>query len=283
MISQSELPVSHACETLSITRPTYYRWKAQDPKDPNRELKAVMHQISLESSCYGYRRMTKELRRRNHVVNHKKVRRLMKEEKLACKTKRKYKPITTQSNHGLPIYPNLVKGLEVTRLNQVWVSDITYIRLLSGFVYLAVIIDLCSRKCVVWALSRNVDTQLTLDALQMAIRERKHLGLMGLIHHSDQGVQYASQAYVDQLGKEGMLISMSRKANVYDNAWAESFMKTLKVEEVYMNEYETFEDVYVNIKQFIEEVYNKKRLHSGIGYLPPDEYEAEVLNTSVEA
>lgn len=283
MISNSDLPASHACDALCFSRPTYYRLKNQKTTDRNKDLRSIMHEISLEFPRYGYRRMTKELCRRDNIVNHKKVLRLMQEEKLACKKKKTYRPVTTQSNHGLAIYPNLVKDLVVTLPNQVWISDITYIRLAREFVYLAVILDLFSRKCVGWALSRNIDAQLTLDALNMAIKERKHLGLIGLIHHSDRGVQYVSSLYVERLEEEDIKISMSRKGNVYDNAWAESFMKTLKVEEVYMNEYETFDDVYINIKQFIEEVYNEKRLHSSIGYLPPNEYEKEVLNSSIEA
>lgn len=283
MISQTNLPASHACSMLSVSRPTYYRWKNQDCDDTDKELREIMHEIALEFPKYGYRRMVKELSRRDHTANHKKVLRLMREEKLTCKTRKRFNPVTTQSNHGLRVYPNLVKDLVVTKPNQVWVSDITYIRLQREFVYLAVIIDLFSRKCVGWSLSRNIDTQLALDALNMAIKARKHLGFAGLIHHSDRGVQYASSLYVTRLEQESIQISMSRKGNVYDNAWAESFMKTLKTEEVYMNEYETFDDVLLNIKRFIEEVYNEKRLHSSIGYLPPNEYEKEVLNTSIEA
>jgi len=170
-------------------------------------------------------------------------------------------------------------SLEVTGLNQLWVADITYIHLLREFVYLAVILDLFSRKCIGWSLSRDVDTYLTLGALNMAIKNRLHLGFTNLIHHSDQGVQYASDDYVKRLGELGIQISMSRRGNVYDNAFAESFMKTLKSEEVDMNEYETLADVQTNIKRFIEEVYNRKRLHSSIGYMAPEKFEQEVLNT----
>lgn len=284
MISRSSIPATDSCKALSLSRSTHYRWKnAPTREETDLDLRRMMHDIALEFPRYGYRRMTKELHRRDWPVNGKKVLRLMNEEKLTCKKKKQYRPITTQSDHGLPIYPNLVKDLEVTALNQVWVADITYIRLQREFVYLAAIIDLYSRKCIGWSLSRNIDAQLALNALDMAIRERKHLGLSGLIHHSDRGVQYASLAYVERLRQEGITVSMSRKGNVYDNAWMESFMKTLKVEEVYMNEYETFADVVENIKRFIEEVYNEKRLHSGIGYLPPNEFEKEVLNSSIEA
>ena len=189
--------------------------------------------------------------------------------------------MTTDSDHNYNIYPNLIKGIEVTGLNQVWVGDITYVQLLQGFVYLAAIIDIFSRKCIGWALGRNIDTLLVLEALNMAIRNRKHLGLNGLIHHSDRGVQYASNEYVDLLVQNGIRISMSASGNPYDNAFAESFNKTIKVEEVYINEYETFEDALKNIKHFIEVVYNKKRLHSSIGYVPPEEFEKGVLKAKL--
>lgn len=185
--------------------------------------------------------------------------------------------MTTDSNHNYNIYPNLIGNLEVTGLNQVWVADITYIRLVQEFIYLAAIIDIFSRKCIGWVLSREINTMLTLNALKMAISKRKSLGLKNLIHHSDRGVQYASNEYVELLQRYGIEISMSRGGNPYDNAFAETFMKTLKVEEVYINEYETFEDAYKNIKHFIDLVYNKKRLHSGLGYVPPEEFEKEVL------
>ena len=284
MIDNSPLSITHACSALEVGRRSYYVWKENiQLPDPDLKLRSVMHDIALEFPKYGYRRMTHELRRRNACANHKKVLHIMQEEKLTCKRKRAYTPITTQSGHGLTVYPNLVKDLAVIGPNHVWVSDITYIRLLREFVYLAVIIDLFSRKCVGWALSRNVDSQLALDALHMAIEKRELLGFSSLIHHSDRGVQYASATYVERLKQQGIKISMSGKGNVYDNAFAESFMKTLKVEEVYMNEYETFNDVYQNIKRFIEKVYNEKRLHSGIGYLPPNEYEKEALNKSIKA
>ena len=185
--------------------------------------------------------------------------------------------MTTDSKHGLPVYPNLAKSLVLTGLNQLWVSDITYVQLLHGFVYLAVVLDAFSRKCLGWQLSRSIDARLCLDALEMAFDSRKAMSLAGLIHHSDQGVQYASSDYVDALHARGVQISMSRKGNPYDNAKAESFMKTFKVEEVYVSEYESFQDALENIQRFLEVVYNKKRLHSSIGYLPPAEYEARIL------
>jgi len=193
--------------------------------------------------------------------------------------KKRFKLQTTNSNHGEKIYPNLAKTLEVTGMNQLWVADITYIQLSKEFVYLAVIIDVFSRRCIGWDLSRNIDTQLTLNALLKALQTRNKDDLKNLIHHSDQGVQYASMDYVNYLKDIGIQISMSRKGNPYDNAFAESFMKTLKYEEVYLNEYGRFNDAFENIEHFIEEVYNLKRLHSSIGYKSPVDFEkAKCLN-----
>jgi len=209
----------------------------------------------------------------------------MREENLLVRRK-KYKPKTTQSNHGLPKYSNLTKGFVLKNINQIWVADITYIVLGKGFVYLATIMDLYSRRCIGWALSRNPNTQLTLDALNMAIALRGKQNVKDCIHHSDQGVQYAAKDYVERLLDVGMKSSMGEKGNSYENAHAESFFKTLKNEEVWMNEYETMEDVYRNLKRFLEEVYNKKRLHSSIGYSTPIEFEkakTEGLNIKTEA
>ena len=265
MIEHTELPISKACETMEISRAGYYKWKNDGFVDQGDEyLRKEIEKILTEFPYYGYRRVRHELRRRKIIVNSKKVLRVMKKYNLICRRKKLFKPVTTQSDHNLKVYPNLIKDIEVTGLNQVWVSDITYIRLLHEFLYLAAIIDIYSRKCIGWALSRNIDSQLTVDALKMAISKRKNLGFNNLIHHSDRGVQYASEVYVDLLLKYGIKISMSRSGNPYDNAFMESFNKTIKVEEVYINEYETFEDAYKNIKHFIELVYNKKRLHSGL-------------------
>lgn len=278
MIEESKLPIVQACNAIAISKPTFYRWKNAKPA-VQEQILPLMQDIALEFPKYGYRRMTYELRNRGFVANHKKVLRIMRKNNLLCRRKKGFKPVTTNSNHNYEIYPNLAMGMEVTGLNQLWVADITYIHLLREFVYLAVILDLFSRKCIGWSLSRDIDTQLTLHALNMALAARKHLGFSDLVHHSDQGVQYASDDYVRRLGELGIQISMSRKGNVYDNAFAESFMKTLKSEEVDMNEYETLIDVQTNIKRFIEDVYNRKRLHSSIGYIPPEKFEQEVLNS----
>jgi putative transposase len=284
MMQRSNLPITKAATAFDVTARGYYKWKGKkEPSDLNAEIRKEIHTIAAEFPKYGYRRITHTLRRKDEQVNHKRVLRIMREENLLVRRK-KYKPKTTQSNHGLQKYSNLVKGLVLTRINQAWVADITYIRLLHEFVYLAVIMDLFSRRCVGWALSRNPNSQLTLDALNMAIVLRGNV--QGCIHHSDQGVQYAADDYVQRLQVVGMKPSMGEVGNSYDNAFAESFIKTIKNEEVWMNEYESLEDVYQNIQQFLEEVYNKKRLHSSIGYKPPIEFEnekKEVLNTCIEA
>jgi len=279
MINKNEISVKRACSAFQVSKSRFYEWKKKGKQeDLDKYLRKEIESIATEFPFYGYRRVSKELGRRDLLVNHKKVLRLMKEDNLICRRKKAFRPVTTDSDHNYNIYPNLIKNIKVTGLNQVWVSDITYIRLFNGFVYLAAIIDIFSRKCIGWALGRDIDSMLTISALSMAIANRKHLGFIILIHHSDRGVQYASNDYIEILKKNGIKVSMSASGNPYDNAFAESFNKTIKVEEVYMNEYETFEDAYKNIKKFIEAVYNKKRLHSSIGYVPPEEFEREVLN-----
>jgi transposase InsO family protein len=282
MIDKNEIFVRNACTAFQISKSSYYNWKNKDKQtDLDKYLRKEIQGIALEFPFYGYRRISKELRRRELMVNHKKVFRIMKEDNLTCRRKKAFKPVTTQSDHNYNIYPNLIEDIKVTGLNQVWVSDITYIRLLQEFIYLAAITDIFSRKCIGWDLGRNIDNMLTLNALNIAINSRKKFGFNNLIHHSDRGVQYASNDYIELLEKNGIKISMSRSGNPYDNAFAESFNKTIKVEEVYINEYETFEDALKNIKHFIEIVYNKKRLHSSIGYIPPEEFEREVLKIRV--
>ena len=280
MIKKNEISVRGACTALAVGKSSFYDWKGKSQSVWNdKPLRSEIQGISLEFPFYGYRRITKELHRREIAANHKRVLRMMREDNLLCRRKRAFKPVTTQSDHSCKIYPNLAKELEVTGLNQLWVSDITYIRMPNGFIYLAAIEDVFSRKCIGWSLGNDIDARLALDALEMALEKRKVLGFDSLVHHSDRGVQYASDVYVQMLTEHGIHLSMSRSGNPYDNAFAESFNKTLKVEEVYINEYETFEDAYKNIKHFIELVYNKKRLHSSIGYIPPEEFEREVLKT----
>ena len=221
--------------------------------------------------------MTKELARRGTQVNHKRVLTLMRKENLLCRIKQRFVH-TTDSRHGLPIYPNVARTLLVTRPNELWVADITYVRLLRGFAYLAVILDAFSRRAIGWAISMHIDTKLSLAALTMALETRSLVP--GLVHHSDRGVQYASSDYVTLLKSKNIVISISRKGNPYDNAKAESFMKTLKSEEVSLNDYESFSDAKQNIEHFISLVYNNKRLHSSLGYQTPVEFEAHYINRS---
>ena len=276
MIDRNEAPLSKACRALGVSRSGYYKWKKKKP-DPEKWIRPAIQAIALEFSKYGYRRITKELHRRGFIINHKRVLRIMREDNLLC-IRRKFKPRTTDSNHACRRYPNLANSLEITGLNQLWVADITYVQLQQEFIYLAAVLDVGSRKCIGWELGRQIDTQLTLNAINMALKRRKRLGFSKLVHHSDQGLQYACKDYVERLQSKGIQISMSRKGNPYDNAFAESFMKTLKYEEVYIKEYETFDEAYTNIKRFIDQVYNRKRLHSGIGYKPPNEYERYVFS-----
>ena len=260
---------------MSLPRRSYYYRPRSTPSDE--ALTGRMGDICLEFPRYGYRRVTKQLHREGWMVNHKKVARIMREKGWSCRARNKRWAATTNSNHGLPIYPNLIRELAISAINELWVADITYIRIMTRFVYLAVILDGFSRKAIGYALSQRLDTRLTLGALKMAISDRRPPP--GCIHHSDRGVQYASGEYVKELKFYNFQISMSRKANPYENAHAESFIKTLKSEEVHLWEYRTMEDVCERIPSFIEDVYNKKRLHSSLDYRPPCEFEAMVMLT----
>ena len=272
------LPVAAVFETLELSRATHYRHLASPvPADPDMELRDHIQRIALDWPCYGYRRITAELHRRGIEANHKRVLRLMRKDNLLCLRKRRF-ILTTDSRHSLTIYPNLLPELTLSSINQLWVADITYIRLIREFVYLAVILDAYSRRCIGWALEPFLEAELALEALQMALASRRIEP--GLVHHSDRGVQYASSAYCDLLKEQGICISMSRRGNPYDNAQAERFMRTLKYEEVYLFEYETVAEARARISHFIEEVYNQKRLHSAIGYVPPAEYEQQLCQTT---
>jgi putative transposase len=261
--------VAVACRALELPRSTYYR-RLKPTAEVEVGLRSLIQQVALEWPAYGYRRITAELRRRGQRMNRKHVLRLMREDNLLCLRKRRFVH-TTNSDHRLPVYPNLVPELVVTGCDQLWVSDITYIRLGREFIYLAVILDAFSRRVIGWALERSLETELAFRALRMALAARTVTS--ELVHHSDRGVQYASADYTALLKGHGVRISMSRRGNCYDNAQAESFMKTLKYEEVYLREYETIAEARTGIGHFLEAVYNQKRLHSAIGYLPPVEFE----------
>jgi len=270
--------VSQMCEAGQVSRAGYYRFVDRQEVDGDVELRDKIQKIAIEMPSYGYRRVCAELKRRKQPANHKRVLRIMREDNLLCLRRRKFVR-TTDSGHGFRVYPNLAKEMVPTGTDQLWVADITYIRLLCEFVYLAVILDAFSRRVIGWELGRTMEGELTLTALRMALRSRQISS--GLVHHSDRGVQYAATAYVNLLTQHGIQISMSRKGNPYDNAQAESFMKTLKYEEVYRSEYRDEREVRKGIKQFLEKVYNQKRLHSALGYLPPAEFERNLSKRKV--
>ncbi len=258
---------------MNLSQSTYYR----DPKVPRSEreekeanIRGQIESVRVEFPRTGYRTLQQYLKRRGVIVSEYKLRKVICKFSMQLKAKRRFIK-TTDSNHGHKVYPNLVKDHEVKNLNEVWVADITYIRIVNGFVYLAVILDLYSRKVIGWAISKNIDSNLSLTALEMACLRRGWP--KDVIHHTDRGVQYLCARYIKFLTDNGFKISCSRKGNPYDNAWAESFMKTIKVEEVYLFNYETIIDVSERIGRFIEEVYNQKRIHSSLNYLTPDEFE----------
>jgi putative transposase len=261
--------VSALCQMTGLSRAGYYRWRVPPPATPvAMELRSQIQQTALEWPAYGYRRITAELQRRGFDVNHKRVLRLMREDNLLCLRRRSF-VVTTDSCHNLPVYPNLAREMRPAAVNQLWVADITYIRLRTEFVYLAVVLDAYSRRVIGWALGRTLEAKLAVSALRMAIDQRKPAA--GLVHHSDRGVQYASTEYTGLLKQYQAKISMSRRGN--PNAACESFMKTLKYEEVYRNEYRDLSDALASIGEFIEQVYNQTRLHSALGYVPPVELE----------
>ena len=259
------------CELGHVSRAGLYRFQPEsEPPDQDLDLRDAIQRIALEFPCYGRPRITAELKRQGWEVNHKRVGRIMREDNLLCLRRKKF-VVTTDSNHNFRVYPNLAGTMELTGIDQLWIADITYIRLETEFVYLAVVLDAFSRRVIGWALDRSLENDLAIAALKMAFRRRTPSE--GLTHHSDRGVQYASNDYTGLLKDHGVRISMSRSGNPYDNATCESFMKTFKYEEVYRQDYRDLTEAHASIDRFIEKIYNGKRLHSALGYRPPIEFE----------
>jgi transposase InsO family protein len=273
-LSQGELGIERMCRLVGVSRAGYYRhWQASAPRQEEMGLRDAIQCLALGNRHYGYRRITAELGRRGWRVNHKRVLRLTREDNLLCLRHAAFVPTTTDSRHGWRVVPNLARGMELTGLDQLWVADITYVHLAEEFAYLAIVLDAFSRRVVGWVLETHLQARLAIAALEMAIAQRRPPP-GSLIHHSDRGVQYACGDYTATLRAHDIQASMSRVGNPYDNAKAESFMKTLKQEEVDGSAYRDAGDARARIGSFIEEAYNRQRLHSALDYRPPEEYEA---------
>ena len=273
MMQLEGFQASHACQVAGVSRAGFYRhYEEHEPRQAEVALRDLIQQIALENRFYGYRRVQVELEKRSMRVNHKRVLRLMRADNLLAARKRRF-VFTTDSRHTYAVYPNLAARLTLTGINQLWVADITYVRLRETFVYLAVVLDAYSRRVVGWELGEDLRAELALGALHRALADR-HIQ-PGIVHHSDRGVQYAAEAYVARLQAYGFAISMSRSGNPYDNARAESFLKTLKSEEVHLNRYRDLDHARASIRHFIEEVYNTRRLHSALGYVAPAAFERQ--------
>lgn len=279
MSTQSSLGVEPMCRLAGVSRAGYYRFlQPRYPGEEQMEVRNAIQQIVLEHRRrYGYRRVSAELRRRGMAVNHKRVLRMMREDNLLGIEAKSF-IATTDSDHDRPVYLNLARRMKLTAINQLWVADITYIRLRQEFVYLAVVLDVFSRKVVGWALDRTLSTRLPLLALQRAITERQPAP--GLVHHSDRGIQYASYQYTELLNIHGIMPSMSRPGNPYDNAFCESFIKTLKREQIDVVKYPYIDELNAHLEEFIEHYYNRLRIHSALGYKTPEEFEAGLPSTT---
>ena len=275
-LPQGELAVARMCTLAALSRASYYRhWHASAPREEAMGVRNAIQRIALENRHYGYRRITSQLGREGFAANHKRVLRLMRQDNLLCLRKRPFIPVTTDSKHGWRIVPNLARGLELTGIDQLWVADITYVRMREEFAYLAIVLDAFSRRVIGWALETHMQASLAIAALKMALDGRQPQPF-GLVHHSDRGVQYACADYTRVLDEHRILASMSRPGNPYDNAKAESFMKTLKQEEVDGTDYRDSRHARLSIGLFLEVVYNRQRLHSALDYRPPAEFEADL-------
>jgi putative transposase len=273
--------VARGCELAGIARAGFYRqWVEKAPRQFETALRDQMQQIALANRCYGYRRVAAALQQEGWEVNHKRIARMLREDNLLS-LRRPAFVRTTDSRHGYTIYPNLARNMVLTAPNQLWVADITYIRLADVFIYLAVILDAFSRRVIGWELDRSLTTSLVLSALRQALTDRMLTG--DIVHHSDRGVQYCSGEYVDLLEKHGFTISMSRRGNPWDNAKCESFMKTLKAEEVYLKQYRDIDDARNNLTEFLDQVYNRQRLHSALQYQSPEAFERALMTASPAA
>jgi putative transposase len=273
---QSAATIRRLCQLGGVSRAGYYRhFEARAPRRADADLRDAIQRLSLAHRHYGYRRITAQLRREGWIANAKRVSRLMREDNLLCLRTSPFVPRTTDSRHGFAIVPNLIRGLVPTAIDQIWVADITYVRLAEAFVYLAVVLDAFSRKVIGWAIDNHIEARLATKALDTALASRNPPA-GSLIHHSDRGLQYACNDYTERLAARCIAISMSRVANPYDNAKAESFMKTLKAEEINGKAYATLDHARRDIGSFIDIVYNTQRLHSALGYKPPAEFETDL-------
>jgi transposase InsO family protein len=275
--------VERMCRLAEVSRAAYYRdWESTGPLREETELRGVIQRLAVAYRAYGYRRIGVLLRRGGRVVNHKRLVRIMREDNLLCLRKRAFRPATTDSRHRWRVWPNLARRMTPMASNRLWVADITYVHLAEAFVYLAVVLDAFSRKVVGWALESYLTASLALGALEMALRDRDIVP-GELIHHTDRGLQYACGDYITRLETAGIQPSMSRPGCPYDNAMAESFMKTLKAEEVNATTYRNIDHARSAIGEFIEDIYNRQRLHSALDYLSPIEFELAALTTTTLA